>query len=469
MRLLLLILLPLFSFAQVNIKTYGARESYADNSAYIQKAIDVCVRTGSNLIIPKGQWRIQKPLVVANYDSLNKQYQFAMIKILGESTPWDMGNRSVIIADFGDAPVLSMHLNKGSVVDGIVFRGKWKRPGSPFKVDFDDYRDSTTRDSRFSPYTAIAIDPFMYRVPDDGGYPTLTRWYRGKESRSGSTGVTVKNCVFNGFTVGAITSPNGWTQNAEFILFDNIQIVNCKAGFAGCQDQEKMNRITNIGAWGTTHTVFVFNKYGYGTPGMWIIDGVNIAGEVYQVIHRFSGGYYPVFISNLFAESIFQFGYWQTNVGDRLSNSVIDFCYPNQHNALPFAHFEGGGVTLSNVLARVYGTQYPIVFMGNKSWERGWWTLENVKITESFTDVNGNSVKPTIVEGFLYEPTKGIDLSKVREVEVKDGLVIGGVTGKVLFFMDYELRYRGIGLAENGNVKYKSVGLNDGHYKIVVK
>ena len=393
MRLIILILFPLLSFGQLNIKSFGAREIYADNSKYIQRAIDSAVKTGKTVIIPAGNFKVGSPLIVQKWDG---DYRQCYIKIVGESTFWN--ERSSLTATFGDAPLLSIQKGKGCIIEGIVFNGKWVKPSSPYKKELDTYKDPNTRDERYSPYCAIAIDPFRVSIPPDGGYPSLTSYYRGSDSRGGSTGIIVKNCVFNGFTVGAITSPNGWTQNAELITFENIQIINCKIGFAGCQAQEKMNRIINVGAWGTTHTLFCFNTYGEKTPGNWIIDGVNVAGEVNQILFRNSGGYFPLFMSNVYAESIFQFGFWQSFVGDRLSNSVIDFSVLDE---LPKAQYEGGGVTLTNVLTRIYGTNEPIVFMGNKKQEKGWWTLENVKITESL------GVEPKIVMGYQYSLPDG--------------------------------------------------------------
>jgi Pectate lyase superfamily protein len=359
MRVLIIILFPLFSFAQLNIKSFGARETYADNSRYIQRAIDSAVKSGKYVYIPIGRFNVTAPLVVSKFEC--NKYVAVSIKIIGESTFWDLQNRSVLVAKFTDAPLLSVQLGKGCTIQGITFVGQWKSPGSPYGKTIDEYIDPTTRDSKYSPYCGLAIDPFCYTLPDDGGYPSLTNYYKGELQYSGSTGIIIKDCFFTGFTIGAITSPNGFTQNGELISFENIQIQNCKIGIAGCQDQEKMNRITNLGCWGTTHTVFAFNTYGKGIPGNWVIDGVNIAGDVNQVLYRWSSGYFPLFMSNIYAENIFQFGYWQSSVGDAISNFVFDFTYPDQFGT-PKAHFEGSGVTLNNGVVRVYGTSLPIIF-----------------------------------------------------------------------------------------------------------
>ncbi len=457
----ILLVLPFLAMGQLNIRSFGARESIADNSPFIQRAIDSAIRSGKSVYIPKGRFRVAKPLVVARWGTV--AYWQVFIKIYGESTMWDRNNMSVLEATFGDAPLLSIQLGKGCIIQGVNFIGKWKAPGSPYMRDFDTYKDPATRDETYSPYCAIAIDPFCYQLPPDGGYPPLKSYYRGEPQRSGSTGIIVKDCAFRGFTVGAITSPNGFTQNAELITFENIQIQDCKVGFAGCQDQEKMNRIINVGAWGTTHTVFAFNKYGASTPGNWIIDGVNVAGDVYQILHRVSSGYFPLFMTHIYAESVFQFGTWQSYVGDALSNFVLDFSYPEEHGALPIAHFQGGGVTLNNGVIRTYGTDNPVVFMGGKDWEGQDYQLHNVSTTESLGRPN------QVVQGYLYGIPQGFKESDFANYDVKDGQIIGGKDGRLAVFLDPANTLKGYAMMESKKIKHKSFTLQDGVYKIAFR
>lgn len=47
-----------------------------------------------------------------------------------------------------------------------------------FNTSFENFKDNVSRDSRYSPYSAIVIDPFTNRSTDkkpaDGGYPGLS-------------------------------------------------------------------------------------------------------------------------------------------------------------------------------------------------------------------------------------------------------------------------------------------------------
>ena len=311
MKILLFLLLPFFSIAQ--------------NSDWkeLQKLIDDARYSATGIVEVKRNYTIDAPLVVRDNGQVS-------LSIIGYATMWDNNKRSVITATFKDHPILSIQRGKGCVIKGINFQGA----GS----------DGT--DTRTNVYAAIAIDPF-----NDG-------------TRSGSTGITIEHCTFNRVVAGVTTSINGYTQNAELITIQNCRSYDVKYFMIGTQAQEKLNRIINVGIWGPTHTAFMFNHYGSGTPGHWIIDGVNIAGSVDNLIFRRSGGYFPVMMSNVFAESLGSLGTWQSGVGDRLSNSTINFRYKEQQGHYP-VHLYGEGLTIENTTLRYYGRRNePILIKG---------------------------------------------------------------------------------------------------------
>jgi hypothetical protein len=323
MKWIITILFPLFSFGQ-----------NADWKE-LQSMIDTAVKY-NGIVEVKRNYTIDFPLVAAKWDG--KDYKQFTIQIIGYATMWDVGQSSVIKAKFKDAPILSIHKGKGCVVKGINFQGA----------------GVNGRDSRFSPYCAVAIDPFRFNLPRDSGYTPLRSYYRGSTSKGGSTGLRFEDCTFGEVVVGAITSPNGYTQNAEMITFQNIRIGNCKVGIAGCQPQEKMNRVINIGCWSTCETLFGFNLYGETKPGNWVIDGVNIAGKVDNLVNRSSHGYFPLYINNVYAESLLSIGHWQSLVGDALTNASINFRYPANGEPLSDFNLSGGGVSFVNCDMRYY-------------------------------------------------------------------------------------------------------------------
>lgn len=335
--------------------------AFSQNADWVelQGKIDTAIKYGHPVRIERN-YTIDKPLVAALWNGTD--YRFFTFRMEGYASMWDIGQTSVIRATFKDAPILSIHKSKGSIIKGVNFQGAYKAPKQ--FTDMDSYGDTTCRDSRYSPYAAIAIDPFRFNLPPDGGYPTLTEYYRGSQSRGGSTGIRIEDCWFSNVTIGAIVSPSGWVQNAEMITFENIQLGNCKYGIVGCQAQEKMNRVINIGTMAVVHTVFGFNRYGQGQPGQWIIDGVNLGGRIHQLVFRGSNAFFPLRISNVFAESIDRIGYWQTQLNDALVNADIDFQHPNKGNPLPPSHLDGGGVSIQNSVVRYYGYKLPVLISG---------------------------------------------------------------------------------------------------------
>lgn len=362
MRLLLFILLSFPVFAQ--------NKDYR----YLQAQIDSCVYNGiPNLFIGYGKFNTDLPLIAAKWDSIQGRYVPFTLHIYGGSSMWDVGGISQITYTGKDGFAFGMQLCKGCSIKGINFQGRYQSPKMTdkefFQSSFETYGDTSCRDAQYSPHAAVVIDPFGPNVPPDGGYPKLRDYYRGKGA-GGSTGITIDNCTFNNFTVGLIFSPNGQTANCELMTVSNIRIYNTKSGIVGCQAQEKNNYLSNINCWGRTHTLFVWGPYGNGTPGMYSIDRVQIAGGVVRLVRRMSGGYFPLNISGVNAEMLGSIGEWMSLVGDRLTNSAIGFAGPEITGCFPaYGHIYGqsnnpSGMSIDNSIIRYYGKPYPVLLNG---------------------------------------------------------------------------------------------------------
>jgi hypothetical protein len=174
-------------------------------------------------------------------------------------------------------------------------------------------------------------------------------------------------------------------------------------------------------------------------------------------------GFFPMYISHLYAENIFQFGLWQSFVGDEMNDFVIDFIYSDQVGELPKAHFDGGGVTLRNGVTRYYGTDDPIVFSGRKKEENTLWFLDNVKITESL------AVAPQTIHGHSYSLPDGVKEEDCFSAEIKDGQMVNGKQGRMAIFMDNSNSYVGYATMNGDRIKFKSSNIKDGHYKVAIK
>jgi len=379
MKLIILLLLSINTFAgfrdEINVKKppfNAVGNGIADDWAAIQGAIDSAVKLFGSIAvyIPPGTYKITKPLIAAKWNSFYNRYDQCTVRIYGDDLMWSQGI-CIIKPTFKDGFALGLHLNKGSVVSGLFFDGMYRAPNisndSLYRSPIT-YGDSTCRDTRFSPYSGIVIDPFRHNLPADGGYPQLTSWYRGSTAVSGSTGVRIEDCTIRNFTVSIILSPNGYTLNNELITMENIRINDCKVAFAGCQAQEKQNRLINWGIWGRVRIAFMFGNYGAGTPGHYNISGVNIAGNVVQLLQRYSQGYFPMFINDVFAENLGTIGIWNGNVGDAMTNCTINFLAPSLVKSFPNVHVEGSGTTYTNVNIRYYGNgSLPMLMKGNNT------------------------------------------------------------------------------------------------------
>ncbi|WP_431212368.1 hypothetical protein ACQ86N_42735 [Puia sp. P3] len=168
--------------------------------------------------------------------------------------------------------------------------------------------------------------------------------------------------------VGVCSSPNSFTRNAELTLINKIQFLNTKLCISGSQDQEKDNVVTNLGCWGTTHTVFATGLYGAHTPGNWYVENANIAGFVNQLVFNNQGGYFGSHFRNIFAESLGRFGLIFSNQSTTVESSELGFAYYfNETGEYTNPQIDCSGVTFIGCNIRMYGTFQPVTIHGSST------------------------------------------------------------------------------------------------------
>lgn len=366
-----------------SVKWFGARGNNSDDYAAIQKAINTCIKNNiRTLYFPIGRYRISKPLIIRGA-SLTENLQddqraFCTLELVGESSFWDSNLGSQLITSFRNSFAIGIQNGKGCKIRKLAITGLFTPPPVNdshrfYNLAFNQFTDSTCRDSRFSPYAAIVIDPFTNlgsdKIPADGGYPGLRNYY-GKsaklQTQSGSTGTELEELNISRFVVGICSSPNGLTRNAEITIINKVQFSNCKLCISGGQDQEKGNTISNIYCWGGTHTIFATGLY--GSPrmaGNWNIDHVNIAGGVVQFIYNDQHGYFPTYISHVFAESIGSFGTFNSQLACEVSDCIFDFSYQQQAGVQVLLTAWGENILFRSCNFRYYGQQTPLIMNGN--------------------------------------------------------------------------------------------------------
>ncbi|MDQ2719541.1 MAG: glycoside hydrolase family 55 protein [Bacteroidota bacterium] len=357
-----------------SVKWFGAKGNNTDDYAAIQKAINTCTKNNiRTLYFPAGRYKISKALIVRNTEG-----SFCTLEILGESSFWDSNMGSEIIATFNDAFAFGIQNGKGCKIRKLKVTGLFSPPFLQnrqqfYSSAFEDFTDGKCRDSRFSPYAGIAIDPFTNlpsdAKPSDSGYPSLLDNY-GKSvklsSQSGSTGTVLEELNISGFVVGICSSPNGLTRNAEITIINKVHFANCKLCISGGQDQEKENTISNIYCWGGTHTIFATGLYGSSRmAGNWDIDRVNIAGGVVRFIYNDQHGYFPTYVSHVFAESIGSFGTLNSGLACEISDCSFDFAYQKEAGVQTLLIANGENVLFRSCNFRYYGEKTPLLMQGN--------------------------------------------------------------------------------------------------------
>jgi hypothetical protein len=336
-----------------------------DWSPIFQHDIDSCIANNIQVyVIPAGRYICKEPLICQKWAASAGYYVPFTLTIVGEGTFAEVDGAGTILdfSNMTDGFGIGFQGAKGGGIYGIKLIGAW---GYPFpgayqfyNTSLNNFTDGRCRDTRYSPYFAVVIDPFGPQVPSDGGYPKLSQYYKGQGN--GSTGVTIDQCFFTNWVGGIITSPNGQTQNAELLIADKIQFANMKICVAGCQDQEKMNRVSNVMEWGVVHTCFVTGLYGAGSIGNWYFDHWNIAGYTNEIVYNNQGGYYPSYFDNIYAESIARIGTIYTINGTTFTNSSINFAGYVEAGSYTDGMISGYGVTFSGCQLRLYGQYTPI-------------------------------------------------------------------------------------------------------------
>lgn len=356
-----------------SVKWFGAAGNNTDDQAAIQKSINTCIKNNiKTVFVPAGKYKISQPLIILNAGT------FCTLEILGESSFWDANTGSEIYPTFTNTFAIGIQNGKGCKIRKLKISGLFTPPNSSdrkifFNTSFEKFTDGVSRDSRFSPYAAIVIDPFTNlstdKMPADGGYPGLASYYglfNNFSSNTGSTATEIQELSINNFVVGICSSPNGVTRNAEITLINKIQFENCKLCISGGQDQEKENVISNIYCWGGTHTIFGTDLYGGPRmAGNWNIDHANIAGGVVRFIYNDQHGYFPTYISHVFAESLGTWGTINSELACEISDCHIDFEYKSVAGEQTLITSWGENIVYRSCNFRYYGEKTAMKIEGN--------------------------------------------------------------------------------------------------------
>lgn len=340
----------------VNAKDFGAvGNGVVDDTAALQAAIDYATANKKAVLLSDGRYKITTSLIIGPWTGTSWN-GWASMSLIGDNYTYAVDLGPEIIPTFNDKPAIIIQNARGVIIQNISIIGQntiLDTLLSDYSLIMDEASFITggARDSRYSPYAAICIDPFGTSVPPDGGYPGLTSYYAS--GAFGSSLVIIDNTSIRDFVVGVMITPNADTQNAENICFRGNIISGTKVCVAVGQSQSRA--VT----WAGGASVFAYycfdtKSYGRQQGSLPAIVAANMAGKyLFNVLPNYGT---PPLIQNVHAETFSSIGNFY---GPASSQQTITFigCSFN------FADFSIGG-TEKIYPDSVYSSTAPTKFIG---------------------------------------------------------------------------------------------------------
>lgn len=304
--------------APINALDFGVvGDGITDDYAALQSALDYAVANQKAVVLPSGRYKITNSLIIGSWNG-TAWSGFASASLIGDNYAYATVLSAVIEPTFNDKPALIIQNARGVIIQNVSFVGQ-NAISSAILSDYTLMMDEANfvvggaRDSRYSPYAGICIDPFGTSVPADGGYPGLSGYYT--TGAQGSSKVIIDNIQVSDFVVGVMVTPNQVTQNAEDLYFRAASTGPCKVGVAIGQSQSRTTM------WQGGNTAFCYygfdtRSYGRQQGSLPHIDGVNMSGKyLFNVFPNFGT---PPSIQNVHAESFASIGnFYQSAVSQQ--------------------------------------------------------------------------------------------------------------------------------------------------------
>lgn len=250
-------------------------------------------------------YTFHRPLILAKF-SVSGTYQPFNIEIRGGGNTMAgvAGQCTRIICTHKNTFAIGLQNARGSTISNVLIQGARVDSKTNKQIfEGESWVIADVRDTQYSPYAGVVIDPFGPTLPEDGGYPGLSDYY--KATAGGSSGVTLDWCHITNFTVDFLISPNGQTPNAEGITVSNCRLYLSKIPYASGQSQTRTCILSNIHIFQCLDAVNTV-AYGAGTGSPPIIDGLGVSKcrNVFNV----STARAMLSAMNVYAEDIYRIG-----------------------------------------------------------------------------------------------------------------------------------------------------------------
>ncbi len=333
----------LFVEHEVNSKWFGALGGLAstalsstgytglpDDTIALQAAIDYCIKNGVPLFTPAGGYRHTAPLQVWSWNG--SSFGFATLKWRGAGAgTGTSGALTVFAADFKDTFAVGIQGGRAIHMADMQFIGRNDMGYATFPTGADvlnpiKYINNGVRDSQYSPYAGIAIDPIGNVVPPDGGYPGFTSYYGAGAAYT--AGAVFERVSTTNFVTGYLLDAVGNSLQDSEIAWFKCAIVWNRVGIATTQNQ---SRNLHWYSGEVFAALYAFSGVHYGkqqgpVPHIW---GCNI-GSVKHVFAAWgSAGEATVKAEGLHCESFGGLGYFGSHNASQICSAVLRDCHFN--------------------------------------------------------------------------------------------------------------------------------------------
>ncbi|MFP9099467.1 hypothetical protein ACLI09_10460 [Flavobacterium sp. RHBU_24] len=401
-----------------------------DQHPFLQKCIDSCKNTNAIMRTRAGRYCVDAPLLIMpDFDGTEYAKDYISLTWHGTGATTDTYYRStrIIARHIGEVVVdgvaqmlpqmktfaIGIQNGRNIHLTNIQVFGynpvSTEQPVSTTRYETMVFVWDRVRDSRYSPYAGIVIDPF-FSLPDAEHILSTEERYPGFEdyyyipNANATSGTKFEFVAVEDFVVGFLISPSGypkWQLGSEITWMD-CRVDGAKSGIASC-DAQNRNLYWYAGSVGSCKYCFDSVTYGTQNGNIPRIYGVNINGN-YIFNSKGQSGEQAIHITGMHAESIGGIGWVGTQSANanntaKIEDSRINF--GDHRGSVDFqitcyGNLELVGCTLQTECFRAYLNQAATL------------TLRNCKLTGLNGEpvVSSNNAYNTIIDNCFFSDTK---------------------------------------------------------------
>lgn len=282
---------------------FGANELNLDNHDQIQKTIDAAIASQIGEVkLLGGTYAISKGLLIRNGSG------FVTFNFNGSSN-YDDNGTTIYVNDTTNFAI-GIQGARNVNISHLYLRGKQNsfNPTLAQLITTPEatYDDNLGRNSLYSPYSGIVIDPFKSGgTPADGGYPGFTSYY--STTHATSSNIKINDVVIRYFISGITVSPSGSGGNGAEISVEDCVVDRNMFGISTGSTQNRDVQVTNT-VIGSSKYCMTGRRFGSQSGAMPIFSNgqMGLCKFLLDFNATIGGGK----VSNTYCESVWAIGNW---------------------------------------------------------------------------------------------------------------------------------------------------------------